>query len=87
MHAAATWFADNVAEAAPTHVQLNHHVRFDDEADAGMRVATVRQFAARHGLEVQTNGTIIWADLRLIEDGIRVTYSVLTNMINSGVFL
>ena len=86
LHALAEWFAEHPDVAMPTQIQLNHHIGFDDEPDAGLRGAAVRQFAARHDVHYQQEGTMFWADLPLHVPGFDACYAMLTSLRNTEAF-
>lgn len=88
LHALASWFEDNPDVAMPTHIDMRHHISQSDEVDAGLRVAAVRRSAvARPGAELDAGGTSIWSVETLTTfDSMRVTYAVITAMVNSGRF-
>jgi hypothetical protein len=81
IHAYADFLADHPDVPAPQYLTANAHYRREDEPDTEMRIALVKNWADRQGLDMERLPTCVYAELVIawpLMHGIKITHTVLT---------
>lgn len=81
IHAYADFLAEHPDVPAPQYITAHAHYRREDEPDTKMRIALVKNWADRQGIDMEILPTCVYADLVIaspLMHGLKITHTVLT---------
>lgn len=81
IHAYADFLAEHPDVPAPQYITAHAHYRREDEPDTEMRIALVKNWADRQGIDMERLPTCVYADLVIaspLMHGLKITHTVLT---------